>query len=505
MKPRTLLILLLLVAGLAAFAWFVDRDQPGSDERKEQAGKVLRFDGEQVAALVIEHDGETVRLEGARPAADAAASEEGSSHEGAPDEEAAEEGATNGSQKPRRWRLVAPLTANADGDLVRSLLSDLGALESQREVAGDEIGADDRAQFGLDAPRARVTLERDGEPPLTLAVGAAVPSSDSMLVAVAGEEAVHVVSDRLLDALSRAPGDWRDRALFDGERAAIERVRLEKSGATPVVLARGSAGQGADFWIESPFVDRAQRDQVDRLLSDLAGLRAERFVDQASDSESGTGWGLEPPAGVVEVAFDGAQPPWTLEIGAATGEGAGQRYARVAGPEGPGPAGSGPLVEIGAALAQRLELAPVDWRSKAWSTLEVWQVDAVRLQDGEGTLELHRDSTDWRRGDERIPFTPVSDLLAALTGVEAEQFGTGAPAGEPTLTVELTGSEGRHETLKLYPADGDFAPATVSDREVTLLLPADAVAAITEATAAVRAAEPLPEDEEAGVAGVDAK
>ena len=41
MKPRTVVLLALVVAALGAFIWFVERDLPSSEERAERSRKVL--------------------------------------------------------------------------------------------------------------------------------------------------------------------------------------------------------------------------------------------------------------------------------------------------------------------------------------------------------------------------------------------------------------------------------------------------------------------------------
>jgi hypothetical protein len=94
----------------------------------------------------------------------------------------------------------------------------------------------------------------------------------------------------------------------------------------------------------------------------------------------------------------------------------------------------------------------------------------------------------------------VSDLLYALTGLEAESAMAAAGAlGEPVLTLALSDDEGeRQETLSLYAAEGVGAsPARVDGREVTLSLGKGAVADLQLKLAeARRAAEPSPEDSE---------
>ncbi len=54
MRPRTLLILLALVLGLGVFIWFYERELPSSEERAEQAKKVLAFEKDEVRKVILE-------------------------------------------------------------------------------------------------------------------------------------------------------------------------------------------------------------------------------------------------------------------------------------------------------------------------------------------------------------------------------------------------------------------------------------------------------------------
>ncbi len=51
MRPRTLLVLLIVVAALAAFIRFYERDLPSSEERVKRAKKVLDFKKDQVTRI----------------------------------------------------------------------------------------------------------------------------------------------------------------------------------------------------------------------------------------------------------------------------------------------------------------------------------------------------------------------------------------------------------------------------------------------------------------------
>jgi Domain of unknown function (DUF4340) len=453
MKPRTLLILFLLVAGLGAWVWFVERKLPGTKERAEAAKKLLTLKADEVTGLVLEGENRTVKL---------TREEEKGGEEKSGGEAAPAAGA--------KWRLEEPLAAPADAGQVRTFVDSLIGLDKQRTL--DEF---DAKELGLDKPRAKVTLQTE-DGPQVIEVGAEVPSSDSMVVTLAGGKAAYVVPDSIYKDIVKDPGDWRDKNLFRGERADVQSIRVTPAGSPGVLLSR----RGKEFWLESPIADRANRDDGDRLLSDLVNLRATHFVDA---SKSAADLGLESPAGVLEVVLKGQEKPFEVAVGKLTSEGATSRYVRA----------GGQLAEVATDLGRWLDKKPADWRSLSWASLESWEVEGASIADAQGTVKLARKGTDWERDGTKIEYTPISDLLTAVTGAEATSLADQSPAGPPSLTLTLQASGGSEETLTLFPPAADGVPAKAQGRDAVLLLPPDKAAKVTAAVAAVRAAKPLPE------------
>ncbi len=484
MKPRTLLVLFVLVAGLGAFIWFHERKLPGSEERTEQGKKVLRLEAKEVQALTLEAGSKKLRLE---REAEPAGAKEGEQNEDEPP----------AFPPPARWRLTEPLAAAADGAEVNRLLDSLLGLDKQRTL--EDI---DPAELGLAKPRGKVTFET-AKGTKVLAIGAQLPQSDSMIVTVEGSKEAFVVSSFVYNDLDKEAGDWRDKSLFRGERTDIQSVRLTPRGVPPaagtsILLAK----RGEELWLESPIADRADREATDKLLAQISTLKATRFVDgpPAPDfTGAPVDLGLSPPAGVIEVVLQGGAEPLRIELGAPIEEGSLSRFARV----------GGQLVETDADLMPLLDKAPESWRSLAWTSFDSWAVDGAIVEDPQGKLELVRDSGEWKRDGVEVPYTPVGDLLAALSEARAERVAppeaSSALGAKSPLTITLKGREERTETLGLYPAiDGD-SPATVSGRQAVLLLPAKVVEDLQVKIAAVRAAQPVPkeEGEEEGDAGVE--
>lgn len=446
MRPRTLLVLFLLVAGLGAFVWFYERDLPGSDERAERAKQLLpELDTDAVTGLELATEKGTVVLTRSRPASTEAG-----------DDAAAPETAETG------WHIASPLEARADEAAVEAVLSTLAGLERKRTL--EDL---DPAAAGLDEPRARITI-RAAEQETVLEVGASVPASGDVLVALDETLPYFVTGGGIVEQIDKAPGEWRDPDLFPWVRADVDRVRLV-TPAGELLLAR----RGDEFWVEEPYTDRADPGAVSRLLTALTDLRAERFLDEPA-AESG----LAEPEARLEVVLTGREEPVRVALGAAIEAEPPRRYARVGTQE----------VEVSDLLTGAVAGDPERWRSLAWASLEAFAIDRVEVgRDGE-ELVLERAGADWKRGEETVPFSVASDLLYAITGAEAESVDAGSLVAKSRLRIVLE-SEERAETLELFAPDGGRHPATVAGRSVILWLDDDTVSDIEQKLTAVRDAE----------------
>ncbi len=468
MKPKTLLVMLGLVLGLGAFIWFFEKDVPSTEERQVQDKKLLgELKSEDVTAVAIARDGKTVKLER--------------------DPKPADKKSADGTTAPaaeRAWRLTQPLQATADRWAVDRLVDSLTGLTKDRVM-----DAGDRKELGFDTPRAKVTLSAGGRDTV-VEIGAAIPASTNMAVAVAGEAPV-IVPNSVFTDLSKEAGDWRSKELFAGKREDIQRITITPAagGGPAVTLAK----KGEDFRLETPTADRADRDAVNALLGDLTGLQAAKFVD--TPPAAGSSW-----SDTVEVQLQGQTKPWRLEIGGAMSEPAApatpadpktQTLVRV----------DGVLALTDSKIADLLRKPAAEWRSTRWASFEVFRIEGLEIDDAKGHLALRRQDADWMRGSDRISFTPVSDLLYAVTGARgdqlvsrAEALAAGATLANPVVTVKLLAADKSAETLTLYPAlASGLSPATASGRDdVIVLLNKTFVDDLTAKVQGVRGAEPQP-------------
>jgi hypothetical protein len=473
MRPKTLLILLAAVLGLGAFIWFYERKLPSSEKRAELEKRVFQdVEKDDVTAVTLQSSKGTVRFERVQAEKDVK------------DEKDTGVGKDEAEEEPpvAEWRIVQPVTARADAFAVDGLLDAVIALEKTRTL--DEV---DPKTAGLDKPRATVRLKTgDGERVLKL--GAPVPTGGALLAGIEGEPGGYVVPDSILFDLEKDLGEWRDRTIFREDRKEVGRITLTGASGR-VVLAKRPDG----FWIESPVKDRADSDLIDGLFSDLSGLTAEKFLDNPGKPLGDLG--LAPPRGTVEVVQEGASPV-KIELGGpvapeATPEGqmAGElTYARA----------GGSVFEARTRLAESANRTPADWRALGLSAFEVHQVESATIQEGAAPLSLTRAEPDWKRGDEKISYLPVSDLLVTLTDARADRILAPAQValGKPAVTVVLKTKDAGEETITLYPAAQGGIPARVSGRNVVLLLPAATLGEVRAKVAEARNAKPVEEEGE---------
>lgn len=453
MGSRSLLPMFLLLLGLGGFIYFFEKDLPSTDERRAQEKKVLQLEADEVVALTLEWDGQTVRLE----------KESRDEEPGADEDEI--------SLEPAVWRQVSPFSARADGAAVSSLVESVVGLEHQRKL--DEV---DRAELGLEEPAATVTLTT-AEGDSVVELGSELPATSHRVVAVRGG-GVFVVPGGFYADLTRDPGEWREKKLLTATRDQIERVTLTSGDGEQTRLAL----RGDRFWIESPVDDLADHEAIDGLINEVTGLAVSSFVDEPLLDSAGLG--LEPPRGVVEVALKGAESSVRLLLGDETGS-PGTFYGQL----------GEQRFELETGLVETLGRAAGAWRSRDWTTAQVFEIDAVQVRDAEGEAEIAREEGEWKRGEDRIDYSTASDFLYAISDVRGESLAELELGGEePVLTLSLVTPDGEEELRLFAPRADGLSPAAASDRDAVLMLSAEAVADLEAKWQAVRQAEPLVEE-----------
>ena len=222
------------------------------------------------------------------------------------------------------WTLVAPLTYPAQPYAIEALLKTLANLRSQTFISLEELAETKRsvAEYGLDVPRATITLQQGGHRNEIL-VGAKTPVGNQVYIQVMNLPGIHVVSDELFERLPRGPNDWRDPTLISFAGINFDRIEVRSTG-------RGFALQfdptNQTCFLTKPTPARAATPKVVDLVRRVTNARVTQFVsdDAREDLDA---LGLRPPQ--AELIFGlGTNDVATFQFGKSPTNDASVVYAR---------------------------------------------------------------------------------------------------------------------------------------------------------------------------------
>jgi len=480
--PRTMIVLLSVALCLLGFIVLVERGSLSTTEREGRKGRVLaKFVRDRVSRVELQRHGVTTVLVRVPPKPDDPLDAGG-------------------------WQVEAPYKAKADHEAVDGLLSALEWAEARRSL-GDASAAD-RKQFGLDAPRYRVSYvagaARDG-----IAVGLPASSGGGSYVKSLGEPAVYVVGGDLLDELNKAPEDFHDKHLHDGLTVyTLEHLTLVDSHGAETKLARNAGF----VWIESPFRALAGMPELTGLVNAVDGLRAARYVGEKPRDEHGL---QSPRFGLTleSLVFDTAakeknkrvREVLELRVGGSCGEHREEAYVQL---------NQGAVYCILNSELQKLELSAEALRETRVLPLDDSAITGVTLRDGNTELTLETRPTADQSTTYRLKEgsrdaqsgtadpTALHDWYGALRELKIERFDAISQVQREQLSTAAlvaTFQRGRGQEQAPYTLSvarsGEPVSATRLDEPVRLQLPAAARTLLSPVAARFRKRRVLDENE----------
>ena len=425
-------VLLLVLAGLGSYIWFVERKQEPKPEGERAKVTVLAVDKAKAKEISLAAaGGETIRL--------------------------VKEGAG--------WKVTSPFTAPADTSAVESILTSLEKLEADEVVVEQ---AANPAEFGLDKPSRTITAVVEGAPAsLSVEFGAKAPDGSSVYARAAGTPKVYLVPSWVEGSFDKKPFDLRDRDLLHVKRDDVRSIEIAGPEGG-YALARTDAGEWA---FTKPVATRAGRWSVDGLLGTVENLRMDSVAaDAATDLKA---FGLDSPARAVSLVLkDGSTR--TLEIGAGAPDptatpspspSPAAKGDKPKPPEKPKPtkyyarqAGTGLVAVVPATLADDLAKGMGELRAKRLLEIATYETEGFEAVAG-GTKKAYAksttkdkdgfDKTQWKRtapDAKDLETTKVEDALFKMGGVEVSEFvdapqplaayGLDAPVLKVTVTAK---------------------------------------------------------------------
>lgn len=439
---------LLLLATVAVVLVIVTSRSVTTGEVESRADHLLvAFRAGELTRVVLEQGTGRVVLEREPPVApsDAAAD----SFPGDPDELATPSptGVTPGD-----WRLREPALGELDPVAVEALVD---ALERAVLVRRLDPEAGDRSRFGLDAPRAVVSLEMGPLRYRILLGGEAAAPAGAAYVEIGGVgvpgRGVGVVRSETVAALKTTLDELRVARLLPYAASELERVELRHADAELELVRR----DGRWYLVLTEGSRLADPALADLLLAQLVSLEAEvpvalEGIRARSSAEQLTRVQLSPTGG---------RPTVRLELGGDCPVGEGMVAVRVE----PEPrAGC-----VQRATRSILELPFDRWESRRLFGLGPDAVETLRIERGSERLELVRSGTGYRLREPRsVPIDTEAGNRRLLALLEARgeriptpdvaQLGLEPPVATVTLTsAAATEADVRTEVVEVGLADAE--------------------------------------------------
>ena len=225
------------------------------------------------------------------------------------------------------WRITAPYEWPANPFAVERIVKELQFLEHETtyEVANLSTTGLSLADYALDAPPLTVTFGSslpDAEtapasatpplPPPSLAIGKKTAIGNRLYVLSPDGTRIHVVSQRLADALAIQLEDLRASACFTIPSFEVRSINLQNAGPANVRVRIRREGNRWSF--ESPIVTRADSTRTEITRNQLVALEVSEFIGAPGENpEQAAASGTNNPT--LRITLEGNNRRETLLLG----------------------------------------------------------------------------------------------------------------------------------------------------------------------------------------------
>jgi hypothetical protein len=248
MRFRTTILLILVLAGLGAYVYFVEYPHAEQEAKKKT---LFEFKADDATQVTLDYGDHKIVLK----------------------------------KSGDDWRIAEPLDAPADATTVKNLIGAIADCEVKRELTD---ASSDLSQYGLDKPFVTVSVKlRDKDLP-TFLIGKNAPVGSSTYVQRADDKKIQLAGSAFRTGMDRKVKDLRDKVIIDFTDSDVHQLDVSGDGKQLQLV------QKDDKWsIEQPAPYAADAATVRSFLSTLRSMRATDFPDdQGSDLSA---YGLDNP------------------------------------------------------------------------------------------------------------------------------------------------------------------------------------------------------------------
>jgi len=415
------LILVVVLAGLGGYIYFVDSKRPaaGADGSSATKEKVFTVDADKINELRITYQGQTAALK----------------------------------KESTGWKMIEPAQIEADPPEAIGVATALSNVDIVRVI--DEH-ATNLEQFGLANPSITVEYKAEGGGSGKLRLGNKNATQGEMYALKNDEKRVFLVSAFQETSFNRTAFDLRDKKILKFDRDKADSLVLVK-GKDSIEMAR----TGSEWKVTKPIPSRSDYSQIEGLLTRLSSSNMTKLVEE--NPKDLAKYGLDKP--VMTVTIGAGSSKTVLDVGKTEGT---ETYARDA---------SRPMVfVVDTTLQGDFNKSFDDYRKKELFEMRPFYLDKMRVAIGSKTYEFEKqkpakpaDPETWKvteigGSSHTADPSAMDDLLNKIAGMKAESFAdakTKTGVDKPTLVISASFDAGKFERVRF----GQVGDATFGVRD----------------------------------------
>ncbi len=413
---RSTIALVVVLAGLGAYIYFVTWKRPEGADAGKKNEKVFAVASDKIDEIKIASasgDTTTVKKDGAA------------------------------------WKVTDPINAAADESEVSGITSALSSAEVTRVVDENPTNLND---YGLSNPRVEIDFKTSGDKDYRkLLVGEKTPTGGDVFARRGDDKKVFLIPAFQETALDKSTFDLRDKTVIKFDREKVDNVGIA-AGDRTLDLAK----ENTEWKLTKPVAARADYGTVEGLVGRLQTVRMKSIASQDPSPADLKKYGLDKPQATVNLNAGSSRA--TLLVGGKAEDNT--VYAKDA---------SRPMVvTVESSLLDDLKKGPDDYRRKDLFEFRAYNANHVEFTRNGQTIVFDRvkgtgeGATDkWKRvspnaGD--VDKDKFDAFLAKLANMRADKFvDSAANTGldKPALTMVVKFDDGKKEERVTFGQSGD--------------------------------------------------
>lgn len=332
------------------------------------------------------------------------------------------------------WKITAPEPLNADQDSVRSLVSTVTSLNSDRVI---EENPQDLSPYGLQAPAVELVIGQKEGGEKKLLIGDETPTGSYYFVKLDGDARVFTMASWNKTSIDKSVWDLRDKRLLTFDSDKLTRLELTAKNQT---IEIGKNAQN-EWQILKPRPLRADGGNVEQLISRLRDAKMDTNLTAEERKKAEAAFAK---ASVVAVArVTDAAGTQQIEV-RKTKEN--DYYARSSVVDG--------IHKITSWVGEGLDKGLDDLRNKKLFDFGWNEPTKIEWRDGAETAVYEKSGDKWMRAGKQMDSTSVRNFIDKLRDLSAHGFPEKGFT-EPVIEARVSWDDGKRTEKVLISKNGD--------------------------------------------------